>query len=289
MKPPPFLYERATDLDHATSLLSELGDEARILAGGQSLLPLLNLRLVHPRYLIDISKTSELRGMESKAGQLVVGAGVTYQEVASQGGLPILSEAISLVGHEQIRNRGTLVGSIAHHDPSAELPAVALAMKATVRLASASGKRELSAQDFYASGYPFSTELAGDELVESVSFPNSDPGAGSAIAEHARRPGDFATAGVVCHVAASTAGTVDTCRIASFGGVPAVRSHHSCLGIAEGQSGGEELWHELAHAVSNEAVPNGTGSASYLRGLFRSLLATALKRAWSSAVSGYEN
>ena len=198
MKPPPFDYTAVSTLDEALSALAEGGDEAKVLAGGQSLIPLMSLRLAHPTLLVDVNKVDELAAIERRNGSLRVGATVRHRtaersaEIA--GAVPLVSKVMPLVGHAAIRSRGTIGGSIAHADPAAELPAVALALGATINLTSkARGERAVSAGDFF-QGY-FSTGIEPDEILTSVDFPVLD--GGFAVEEVARRHGDFAMVGAV--------------------------------------------------------------------------------------------
>ena len=173
MKPAPFEYHVPGTATEAVTLLAELGDEAKVLAGGQSLIPMLALRLAVFDHLVDIGRVAELKGIERRNGALWIGAGTTdaaverSSEVAAA--VPLLAHATPLIGHFQIRNRGTLGGSIAHADPAAEYPAVALALDATMHVVSPDGQRTIAAADFFDGLW--STTLEPDELLVGVSFP----------------------------------------------------------------------------------------------------------------------
>jgi aerobic carbon-monoxide dehydrogenase medium subunit len=199
MKPPPFTYARPTSVDDAVGLLT--GDDVRVLAGGQSLVPLLNFRLGRPETLVDIMRIDELATLEERSGSLVIGAAVSQREVERsplvQTACPLLVEALRQVGHLQTRGRGTVVGSLAHADPAAELPAVAITLGALLVARSARGIRTVPAADFFRG--PYMTTLAPDELVAEVHFPLA-PWTHTSIREVARRQGDFALAGVVAAV-----------------------------------------------------------------------------------------
>ena len=226
MKPAPFTYHRAETATHAAEVLAQFGDDARILAGGQSLLPMMNLRIAAPGHLLDISKTSDLMTIEVDAGSLEVGAAATYRRVADHDAIdqfPIIATAIGHVGYEPIRNRGTVVGSIAHNDPAGEMPAVALALGAEVQLRSVRGSRSVSIDDFLAGA--FCTTISDDELVEAIRFPRPAAGTGHGFAEYARRSGDYASAGVACQVRYRPDGSVSGCRVATLAGGGAVRRH----------------------------------------------------------------
>lgn len=197
MKPAPFTYAGARSVEHALELLGGSQD-ARVLAGGQSLLPLLNLRLAAPELLIDIGRIPELQTIAVGDGGLTIGAGVIQADAAAdqrvQGGWPMLTAAIGHIGHPQIRNRGTVCGSLAHNDPLAELPAVAVALDATLIVRSAAGERNVPAADMFLG--PFMTALEPDDLLVAVRFPPPSGTGGWSFREFATRDGDFATAGV---------------------------------------------------------------------------------------------
>jgi CO/xanthine dehydrogenase FAD-binding subunit len=215
MKPNPFDYVRATSVDHAVELLSSAGD-ARLLAGGQSLMPVLNLRLGAPELVVDISRVDELRSLKLTPN-LRIGAAMTQTEVANHPDVndrwPMLVAAIEQIGHPQIRNRGTVCGSLAHNDPQAELPSVAVALEAIVIARSAQRERSVPADEFFQG--TFTTSLEADELMTAVEFPEPMPGQGWSFREFSRQPGDFATAGVAA-VLRPDAGRVKS-RVVVFG------------------------------------------------------------------------
>lgn len=240
MKPASFTYHRAESAAHAAALLADFGEDGRILAGGQSLLPMMSLRIVAPKHVVDISRTADLMAIEIGDDGLEVGAAATYRRVSRHGMIdqfPIIARAIGHVGHEPIRNRGTVVGSIAHNDPAGELPAVALVLGAEVRLRSASGRRSVSIDDFLTEAY--TTAISDDELVESVRFPWPGAGTGHGFAEYSRRPGDYASGGVACQVRYDESGSVAGCRVATFAGGGSVRRHPAAEAsiAAEGAAG----------------------------------------------------
>ncbi|MDE0231247.1 MAG: xanthine dehydrogenase family protein subunit M [bacterium] len=218
MKPPPFKYARPESLDEVLGILSEHGGEARVLAGGQSLIPLLNFRLARPEVLVDIALVKELRRLAVERGVLRIGAAVTQNAVERSSDVarlcPLLKKALPFVGHLQNRMRGTVVGSIAHADPAAEVPAVTLALEATMVARSARGVREIPADRFFLG--PFTTALAQDEILVEVRFPSSKK-TRAAVAEVAPRSGDFAIAGVAGEVVTTRAGKVRDIALAMFG------------------------------------------------------------------------
>lgn len=202
MKPPLFEYFDPTTIGEAVSVLQQYGDDAKVLAGGQSLMPLLNFRLARPAAVVDINGVRELDYLRKEDGWLAIGA-LARQRAAELSSLvgatcPMLAEALPLIGHFQIRNRGTIVGSLAHADPAAELGAVALALGAELRITSASGSRTVPAAEFFVSY--LTTALAPNELLIEARFPVARPRTGYAFMEFARRHGDFALVGVAAVV-----------------------------------------------------------------------------------------
>jgi carbon-monoxide dehydrogenase medium subunit len=208
MKPAPFEYHAPATVAEACALLAEHGDEAKVLAGGQSLVPILALRLARFEHLIDVNRVDRLAGVERSNRTLTVRA-ATRQRVMERNPLiaqavPLLARVTPLIGHFQIRNRGTVGGSIAHADPASEYPAVAVALDAEIELARLSGGRRVRARDFFEGTW--TTAAAADELVVAAHFPVWAAACGFAVEEVARRHGDFALAGVVCAVSAQRAG-----------------------------------------------------------------------------------
>jgi aerobic carbon-monoxide dehydrogenase medium subunit len=218
MKMPPFAYHRPETIAEAVSLLSEYGSEAKILAGGQSLLPVMALRLGQPDHLIDISRIHELDILEMADGKLRVGATVTHARVEDHwlvaSEVPLVAAAMPWIGHRAIRNRGTVCGSLAHADPAAELPAVALALDATFVVRSIRGERLIAAHDFF-HGF-LTTALTPDEMLCEVRFPSTSPWAMCMVNEVARRHGDYAMVGLAAIVEQSGAGTVEHASLSYF-------------------------------------------------------------------------
>jgi carbon-monoxide dehydrogenase medium subunit len=202
MKPAPFEYSAPETVAEAVAVLAEHGDEAKVLAGGQSLMPMLSLRLARPERLVDVNRVAGLSGARREDGVLVVGA--TTRHVALERdpdigeAVPLLRQAAPYIGHFQIRNRGTLGGSLAHADPSAELPAVAQVLDAEIVVTGPDGERRIPSADFFET--VFTTALEPDELVTAVRFPIWGPGSGFALEEVARRHGDFALVGALAAV-----------------------------------------------------------------------------------------
>lgn len=194
MKPAPFGYLRAASLDEALEALGRHGAEARIVAGGQSLLPMLNMRLTKPAMLIDVMLIEALREPVPERDALVIPAGVRQAILLDRPGLaddlPLLAAALPWVGHVQTRARGTLCGSVAHADPSAEIPLCLVALEGEVRLRSRKRRRSVRAEDFFTG--MMVTERGDDELIEAIAYPTRAAGTGYAFAEVGRRHGDFA-------------------------------------------------------------------------------------------------
>jgi aerobic carbon-monoxide dehydrogenase medium subunit len=196
MKPPPFRYYDPSTMAEAVQLKAEHGFDATVLAGGQSLVPLLNLRLAHPDVLLDINRIADLQGLRRTDHVLEFGATVRQYQLeeddAVRQALPILAEAARFIGHRELRHRGTVGGSLAHSDPAAELPCLALALSAEMVAASAAGTRTIPAAEFF-EGF-FTNTLQADEILTAVRFPVPTTGTGWGFAEVARRHGDFALA-----------------------------------------------------------------------------------------------
>jgi CO/xanthine dehydrogenase FAD-binding subunit len=220
MKPVAFDYVAPREVDEALALLAEHGDEAKVLAGGQSLVPMLNYRLVRPATLIDVNRIAVLGALRFRENVLHVGALTrtalleSCPEVARDW--PLLAEAAGFVGHAAIRNRGTVGGSAAHADPQAELPAALLALDVLFHVRSTRGARSLAADEFFCDF--FTTALAADEMLVEIEVPVLAPRTGCAFVEHSRTHGDFALAGVAVTVALAPDGRCARARIAVLGG-----------------------------------------------------------------------
>lgn len=219
MKPAPFTYHRPETLDEALALLADHGDDAKILAGGQSLVPLMALRMGRPEHVVDIGGIDGLDRIEvTDGGAVTIGAMVRHEtaltsaEIAERA--PLIAETMPYVAHRAIRSQGTVVGSIAHADPAAEMPAVALATGATIIARSAAGEREIDAADFF-QGY-LDTALRADEILLGVRFPAWSPTAVGATVEVARRHGDYALVGLVATLDVSD-GQITDSALAFFG------------------------------------------------------------------------
>src|SRR6201994_1431279 len=248
MKRPPFAYEAPATAAEAIDLLAEHGDEASVLAGGQSLIPLLALRLARPEVLIDINGVDELSGVSAEDGWVAIGA-MTREYVAEESGtvagaVPLLAAALPMIGHEAIRSRGTIGGSLAHADPAAELPAVARALDAEFVVRGPAGERVVPAAEWF-EGY-LTTSRRPDELLVEVRFPAAEPGSGVSFQEVARRHGDFAIAGLAASVTLSE-GAISDARLAFAGMSDVPVRAVGAEDLLVGEEPSPELFDEAAH------------------------------------------
>jgi len=287
LKPPAFSYHDPRTLDEALSLLAEHGDEGKALAGGQSLVPLLNFRLAHPEHLIDLNRIGSLAGVSRKQGRLRIGA-MTRQSTLEASGLvaanwPLLTEALGFVAHAQIRNRGTVGGSVAHADPAAELPAAFATLDASFRVASVRGERTIDADEFFVTH--LTTTIEPDELLVGIEVPAVPAGSGHAFTEFARRHGDFALGGAAAVVTLDAAGSCERAAIALLAAAATpVRATE-----AEALLAGEAIDERVAGAAAAKAAaavsPTGDihGSADYRKGLIEVMVKRALLSATARA------
>lgn len=222
MKPAPFGYEEPRSVEEALDLLARYGDEAKVLAGGQSLIPLLNFRLARPERLVDVNRIDELAYIRRQNGVLHIGALARIASLErsplAAARWPLLVEAARLVGHAQIRSRGTVGGSVAHADPAAELPAALTALSASFHTASQRGSRTLAAEEFFVTH--LTTALEPDELLVQITVPPLPSRSGAAILEHARVHGDFALGGAAVVVALAEDGSCARASIALLAAGP---------------------------------------------------------------------
>jgi carbon-monoxide dehydrogenase medium subunit len=257
MKPAPFTLHRPTTVAEATALLAEHGDEVKPLAGGQSLVPMLALRLTRFEHLVDLNRVAELRTIAAENGGLRIGAGTRQATVGSGPTIarevPLLTRATPLIGHFQIRNRGTIGGSLAHADPASEYPAVALALDAELEVTGTRGARRVPAQDFFVGTWM--TVVEPDELLTAVVVPLSQARRGVAIDEVARRHGDFALAGAVAVIDLDASDRVQHAAIAMFGmGSTPVRAPAAEQALA-GHASNDVDANEIAQLAVRETRP----------------------------------
>jgi carbon-monoxide dehydrogenase medium subunit len=286
MKLPQFEYEAPGIVADAVRLLAEHQDDASVLAGGQSLIPLLALRLARPAVLIDINGLQELSAVSATNGTVTVGAMV--REYAAEDSstvsrsVPLLAAALPLIGHEAIRSRGTIGGSLAHADPSAELPAVARALDAEFVVRSQSGERVIPAAEWF-EGY-LTTSRRPDELLVAVRFPAAAPGTGVAFQEVARRHGDFAMVGLAASLTLS-GGAIRDARLA-FAGVSDVPVRAAgAEEVLVGERPSAELFSEAAQRAAADIDPPADlhGSAEYRKKVAATLVRRSLQAAADNA------
>ncbi|WP_340119915.1 xanthine dehydrogenase family protein subunit M [Pelagibius sp. 7325] len=236
MKPRAFEYVRAVSLQDVFAVLDSHGDEAKVLAGGQSLVPALNMRLAAPEIVIDMNAVAELRGIAVTGGMLRIGAMNRYAEVAASELVarhaPLLARAIPFIAHPAIRNRGTLGGSLCNADPASELPACALALQAMFHLRSSAGERSIAAEEFFAGTY--TTVLEPTEVLVSVDVPLAAADSVSFFDEVARRQGDYAMAGLAA-CAVRRGGVLRDVRLAFFAVSDMPHLADAAMAEAEGQ------------------------------------------------------
>jgi carbon-monoxide dehydrogenase medium subunit len=289
MKPAPFAYHRATTVKDAVALLAAHGPEARILAGGQSLLPMMKLRLARPAVLVDLNPVGDLAYVRHEDGVLAVGAMARLCELESpavRSLAPLLAGAAPHIGHRAIRHRGTVGGSLAHADPAAELPVLALALDAELRTAGPDGERTIAARDFFVGA--LTTSLRGGEIVREARFPLLAAGSGWSFLELARRHGDYALVSAAAVLRRGADGSIADARIA-LGSVAdrAVRCPDAERALV-GARGGPALFEAAARAAAAPLDPPSDvhGSGAYRRHLAAVLVERALGEAWGRAHAG---
>lgn len=269
MKPAPFTYHAPESIGDVCALLAEYGDDAKVLAGGQSLVPMLALRLTRFEHLIDINRVDGFAGVTRANGSVVVRAGTRQRALEREPTVPLLAAATPLIGHFQIRNRGTVGGSLAHADPASEYPAVAVALGAEMEIESVRGSRRVPADEFFVGTW--TTCMADDEVLTAVHFRAED--GGHAIEEVARRHGDFALAGVACAMTEQRVG------LALFGvGATPVR----CRDAEDGLRAGASAADIAAVAVRDLDAPSDVHASGTTRTrIARHLVERAVTRARS--------
>jgi aerobic carbon-monoxide dehydrogenase medium subunit len=283
MKPAAFDIRLATSLDDALAQLSDVGDAGRPLAGGQSLIPLLNFRMAQPEVLVDLGDVDELRYVRrADDGGLRIGAMTTMSALLTDPLVaeshPILRKTIQYIAHEPIRNRGTIGGSLAHMDPAAEMPAVALLLDMEFVVRSVDGTRTVAAADFIQGAY--TTALEEGELLAEVRVPPLPVGSRTAVLEVAQRAGDFALAGAACVLTADSK-AVTSLRTVVFGSSAAPTR----LSQADGTATGAEMTGPLALAIAEEYARDITpledrhGSADFRRHLTKVMVTRVIREA----------
>jgi carbon-monoxide dehydrogenase medium subunit len=288
MKPAPFRYVAARTVQQALQVKAEHGDEARFLAGGQSLVPTMNFRLTQPAILIDINPLAELAGLHRDGADRVrIGAMTRYRELerdpAVAGALPLIAEALPHIAHPQIRNRGTIGGNLAHADPASEMPAIVLALGGRLRAQSLRGERWIGAPDFFVGA--LSTALEPDEMLMEVELAAAPPRSGACFMELSRRRGDFAIIGVACTVQIGDDGRCSAARIALCNAGDAPVFAADAAASLRGRPLGQDDIDAAADLVQRAIDPGGSihGSKEFQRHvagvLTRRALTTANQRA----------
>jgi carbon-monoxide dehydrogenase medium subunit len=259
MKARAFLYRRPRDIVEAVALLGDHAGDAQVLAGGQSLMPTLNMRLSSPRMLVDINRIDSLRGIDDRGSAIRIGALVRHADVLASRlvarRLPLLAMAIPYVAHMAVRNRGTTCGSLALADPSAEMPAVAVALNAEIILCRRGSQRRVSARNFFQDLYQ--TVRDDDELISEVVFPMAEPDEVFGFSELSRRHGDFATVGVVVR-ARKTAQRLGNVEVVIFGSEPIPLLCASAAELTLGSEMSDAALTEMAHGVVKDMSPIGS-------------------------------
>ncbi|HBY97157.1 MAG TPA: molybdopterin dehydrogenase [Chloroflexi bacterium] len=289
MKPPSFRYLRPTTVEEAVAVLAEHGSDAKVLAGGQSLIPMMNLRMAQPRVLVDINRLAALDYIRPENGTLVIGA-LTRQTTLERSSAaaeraPLMVEAVHYVAHRPIRNRGTVGGSLAHADPAAELPAIAVALDGSLVVRGAKGERTISAPDFFVSY--FTTSMEPDELLTEVRLPVWPAGQGWSFKEFSPRQGDFALAGVAATLRVEE-GVCQEARLVYIG----VDEHPLRITQAEealtGRQANEGTFREAAAVASRLVDPPSDVHADveYRRDLVNTLTRRALMQALERCEKG---
>jgi carbon-monoxide dehydrogenase medium subunit len=290
MKPPRFAYHDPATRSDVLALLAAHSDDAKVLAGGQSLVPLLNMRLAQPAHLVDINRLADLAYIREQDGGLVIGALTRHRDIERSALVrrrcPLLAEAMPFVGHPPIRSRGTIGGSLAHADPAAELPVVLLALDGHIRAESLEGSREFSAGVFFIS--QLETALTPGELLTEAWFPPAPARSGSAFVEVSRRHGDFALVGVAVQLALHEDGTIAAANLALMGVADTPVRAHNVERLLLDEPVGENIFTAAAEQAAAELDPDTDihASAQYRRDVAGVLINRALHKAAARAHQG---
>jgi len=283
MKPPRFDYLAPRTLDEALAHLHHHGDQAKILAGGQSLIPMLNFRLAHPGVVVDVNRLTDLAYVRQHDGGVAVGT-LARQHAVERSELvrarvPVVAEACRFIGHAPIRHRGTFGGNLAHADPASELPAVMVALEAEMAVASRAGSRAIPAGQFFIG--PLTTALQPGEMLTEIRIPAAPPRSGGAFVEMARRAGDFALVGVAALVTLDEAGQCARARIALCGVGPTPVRARAAEDALVGQAPTTAVLDEAADRAAAATSPPSDvhGSAEFRRKLARHFARQALAAA----------
>jgi carbon-monoxide dehydrogenase medium subunit len=291
MKPAPFNYIAAASLEQALALKAQHGDDAKFLAGGQSLIPALNFRLARPAVLIDINGVDDLAGIRSTDGAASVGPLTRYRAMQRDRvfarAFPLIDEALPHIAHPQIRNRGTIGGNLSHADPASELPAIAVALGARFRIKAAKHERWVAARDFFIGA--LTTDLQPEEMLVELELPMPKPRSGSCFMEVARRRGDFAIAGVAAMVSLNDEDKCSAVRLAFCGVGATPVDASSAADVLIGNKVTEDALREVAASVQAVIDPGGSvqASADYQRHIAGVLAERALQTACGRSRDGH--
>lgn len=292
MKPPSFDYVVADSVEHALRLLADGGDDAKIIAGGQSLIPLLNLRMARPALLVDINRVPGLTNIRTSDGHVTIGSLTRHAKLQTSKTigthLPILSEAAGWIAHPQIRTRGTIGGSLAHADAAAELPVVLLALDASVTVRSIRGERKIPIKELLVSH--FVSSILPDEIIVEVEVPELPVGTGTAFDEFARRHGDYAIGGAASIVTLDDEGScIDTRITVLGGGSTAIRCREAEAALIGSSLRSEDVAAAASVAVQGlEPVSTQHGSGPYRKEVIRTIVERTLLRARERATTTRE-
>ena len=289
MKPPPFDYLRPTSLEEALEIKAQHGDDARVLAGGQSLIPTMNFRMVQPSILVDLNEIPELDYIElDSEGFLHIGAMTRQRHVEHdpevEQNAPLLHETIPFIAHPQIRNRGTLGGSLVHADPASELPVIALATEAEMRVESVEGERWISGEDFFQG--MFMTDIGSDEILVEIKLPAMPERTGWSFMEVSRRSGDYAMMGVAALVMLKDDGLCKDARLVYLNAGDGPVDAKAAAGLLMGEKGTDAVIEAVAQEASQKEIdPFGSihATIAYQRHLANVLTKRALHQAFHRA------
>lgn len=289
MKPPLFTYHDPRSRDEALALVAEHSEEGKVLAGGQSLVPLLNFRLAHPEHLIDLNRIGSLAGIRRLDGKLHIGA-MTRQATLEasplvQANWPLLTDALAYVAHAQIRNRGTVGGSVAHADPAAELPVAFMVLDARFRVASTGGERTITPADFFVTH--LTTTLEPDEVLIEIEVPPVAARTGHAFTEFARRHGDFALGGAAALVTVDASGVCERAAVGLLAAAPTPFRATEAERVLVGERIDEQTAARAAERGAAGIAPTGDihGSAEYRKQLVEVMARRAIVAAAERALA----
>ncbi|SRR5258707_4610698 len=287
MKPPRFAYYDPVTRSEVLALLETYEDEAKLLAGGQSLVPLLNMRLAQPAHLIDINRLPDLAYIREEDGYLAIGALTRHRDIEHSPLVrrycPLLARAIAYVGHAPIRSRGTLGGSLAHADPAAELPVVLQALEGRIRVEARAGSRDIPVEEFFTG--ELQTSLTSKEILVEARFPVVPPRTGVAFSEVNRRHGDFALVGVAAQISLRENGRISAAHLALMGVAETPLRLREVEALLLDQQPGEELFNTAAQSASADLAPvtDLHASAEYRRSVAGVLVSRTLHTAAEQA------